>query len=406
MEQQFSKNNNISVPKLSKYFSLIVAILPILATYASGILGLSVADVCLVLFVMISMLKRGSRNQYAVPIFSLLMGLMLIFLLTMVSCLLGFPSNVSDVVIRIIRYGFYIAVLFTACKKILDIPSLVESVKNISFIGSVFIIFQTVTYYVFGIVIKGFVSFLPLYTEQYQNLDYIDVYESLGMYRPTSFFLEPAHYARYCIIGIILYLFVDQVIDSKSVFRAVLCMLGIIVSTSTQGYLMLGLVILIFFFTRIKHIESRILRLLIGFAVIMLPLIFFGILQLPVVQLTLKRSFSGSILDSNTAIGGRLSGYMSYFKLPTIKKLIGTGFGNVPDGVWLSSAAYWLYGSGIFVFVIYIYFLLRAFFCVGLAEKSILLIVLLLFFTDDSFYSYMIVLYFSLVIFRPISIQE
>ena len=401
MELQLQNYERIRLPRISKWFSVLVAILPILASYASGIPGFSVADICLVLFVGLSMLKRGSRNQYRVSVASLLMGLTLIVLLSLFACLLGFPASTSDVMIRTIRYSFYIIVLFTAGKKFLDVPTLIQCVKMVSFLGSLFIVFQAVMYYVLGIVVKGFLPFLNLYVEQYQNANYGDMYEILNMYRPTSFFLEPAHYARYCIVGIILYLFVDKIIDNKSVFHVMLCVIGIVISTSSQGYFMLAIVASMFLFTRIKYIKSRTIKQLMYLVVIMFPIMVLGILQLPIIQSVLDRSFSGSITDSNSAIGARLSGFASYFDLPLINKLIGTGFGNVPNGVWMSSAAYWLYGSGFFVFAIYLYFLLRSFFRIDVAGKYILFVVGFLFFTDDSFYSYMIVLYFSLVLFLP-----
>lgn len=400
MERQLQNYENARVSRTSKWFSVLIAILPILGSYASGVPGFSVADICLVLFVGLSFLTRGSRNRYSVSVAPLLLGLTLVIIFSLFDCLLGFPASTSDVVIRTIRYSFYIIVLFTAGKKFLDVPTLIQCVKKVSFLGSLFIVFQAVMYYTWGIVVKGFLPFLSLYVEQYQNTNYGIIYETLNMYRPTSFFLEPAHYARYCIIGIILYLFVDEVIDNKTMLHVALCAIGIVISTSSLGYLMLAIVGSMFVFTRIKHIKSRILRQFMCLVAIMFPILLLGILRIPIIQSVLNRSFSGSITDSNSAMGARLGGFTYYFDLPFINKLIGTGFGNVPDGVWMSSAAYWLYGSGIFVFLIYFYFLWRTFFCVGIAEKNILLIVLLLLFTDDSFYSYMIILYFSLVIFR------
>lgn len=401
MELRLQEYESVRIPEISKVFSVLVAVLPILASYMSGIPGFSVADICLVVFVVLSMLKKDSRNQYRVSVVPLWMGMILIILLALIDCALGFPESMSDVLIRTIRYIFYMIVLFTAGKKIIDVPVLIRSVKIVSFLGSLFIMLQAVMYYAFGIVVKGFLPFLNLYTKQYQNTNYGDMYETLNIYRPTSFFLEPAHYARYCIIGIILYLFVDKVIDNKAVFRVVICAIGILISTSSQGYFLLAIVGSMFWFTRIKHMKSRIVKQFMYLVACVYPIMILIVLQLPVVQSTLDRSFSGSITDGSSAMGARLGGFLSYFNLPLINKLIGTGFGNVPEGVWLSSAAYWLYGSGFFVFAIYLYFLLRSFFRVDLAGKYILFVVIFLFFTDDSFYSYMIVLYFSLVLFHP-----
>ncbi len=389
------------ISKLSNYFSILVALLPILATYASGIPGFSFADICLFLFFCLSFLFKGSLNNYKVSINSLILGLFLIAFFSFISCIKGFPLSNIDVIIRTIRYVFYILVLLTAGKKFLNISILIEFVKRIAILGSFFIIFQTLMYYSFGIVIKGFFSFFPLYVEHYSEYDYASAYKILNMYRPTSFFLEPAHYSRYCAIAIVLFLFCNKEIDKKSFFGSILCLIGVILSTSSQGYFLVGIIFVLFLFTRINKVKSRSLKSLLLFILILFPIFLFFLFKSPIIQATLTRTLSGSISNDKSALGARMGGFLSYLDLPLINMLIGTGFGNVPVDVWLSSAAYWLYGSGIIVFIVYLYFLLKSFFKLDTIGRYILFIIFFLFFTDDSFYSYMIVLFFSFILFCP-----
>lgn len=400
IDKQLQALEKQKIPGISKVFSVLVAALPLLATYASGIPGFSLADICLAVFVGLSLLTSGSLNRYRVRINSLIVGLIVLIAFSLLACLAGFPSSVSDVAIRTIRYGFYIAALFTAGKRFLDLPTLRASIKVISFLGSIFIMFQLLMYRVFDVIVKGYLPSLPLYIEDYGNLDYEQIYEEL-MYRPTSFFLEPAHYARYCIIGLILLLFADALVDNKRILGAIVCAVGIIISTSSQGYFLLAIVASMFLFTRIKAVKSPSIRLLLRVGVLLLPFLVVWVLQVPVVAETIDRTLSGSISDQNTALGARLGGFVEFAELPFVNQLIGTGFGNVPEEIWMSSAAYWLYGSGIIVTLIYLWFLFRSFFRLGRLGKYIVLVIVVLFFTDDAFYSYMIVPFFSLFLFEP-----
>ncbi len=377
-----------------------VALLPVLASYASGVPGFSVADVALVLFVGLSLLARDTINYFKVNVNSLVLGLALLIMFAFLACLAGFPSSVSDVIIRTVRYSFYIVVLFTAGRKFLNVNTLTESIKALSLIGSAFIMFQAIMYNVFGIIVKGYLPFLKLYTQAYADMDYEGIYELFNLYRPTSFFLEPAHYARYCIIGIILFLF-SKSLNIKNVFSAAFCGAGIIISTSSQGYFLLGIIAVIFFFTQFRALKPQAFKITLVLLILITPFAFVALMQVPIIAGTINRTLNGNFFDATSATGARLGGLVSYYNLPTVNKLIGTGFGNVPEKVWMSSAAYWLYGSGIFVFLIYVYFLVSSFFKLDKKGRCILFVIAFLFITDDSFYSYMIVLYFSLIMYKP-----
>ncbi len=388
----------------NKLYTLCVAILPMLAMYASGIPGFSLADVILFLFTAFAMLNysRQDNNGYGGNVKWLFCGMALILAFDVVVLLVD-SKNLYDVAIRTIRYGFYIFCFAFTSKKMLDVELLKKYVKNITLISTAYIFLQYAVYKLGGKVLRGFIPWIPLYIEDYALRDYESLFET--MFRPTSLFLEPAHFARYAIIGLIIILWKSEP-DFKDILLAVLVSFGVLLSTSSQGYLLLALVWVLFALTRATRIKSDIVKLFIIIGVLCAPVLIYIIFTLPYVQETILRSLSGSIGDSNTALGARLSGFLYFGELNIFNKIFGTGFGNIPESGWLSSAAYWLYGSGIIVFFIFLIFLLTSLVKLKHECRMILLIVFILFFSDDSFYSSMCVLFYSLSLLTEVVPHE
>jgi hypothetical protein len=385
-----------------RIYSVVVAVLPVLASYASGIPGFSVADVALALCAVMAVLGGYSkRNDFVVKPTMIMIAMYLIVLLSLVSMLTQSKPEMGNVLIRTIRYFFYLAVIAICSVRMLDLSYCKRLVKIVAILGAAYIMLQYLLYGLFGFVLRGFLPFLNLYVEDYALRDYESVY-SLTMYRPTSFFLEPAHFARYAVVGVTLFLFDDKKLTAKNVMAAVFISVGILLSTSAQGYLLMALVWLICLLRRIKDAESSGLKGLLICVILLLPVLLVLLMQIPIIQSAVTRALNIDITSKNTALGARLGGINSFLELPFGYKLIGMGFGVVPERVWLSSAVYWLYGSGVFVFAIYVIY---AGICLKKTrgvERYILLIFMVLFISDDSFYSYMCVLFITLSLLRPV----
>lgn len=384
------------LPLSTKLYTLVVALLPVLATYASGIPGFSVGDVCLILFTLYALLhpQRRQNNQFSTSVRTLSWGLVLIVLFDVIA--LTFTQEyVSNVIIRTIRYTFYIFCFLFTSKRLIDIDLLKKYVKNTAIAASAYIFVQFIAYRLFNRILLGFLPFLKLYVTDYATQNYEAMYSM--MYRPTSFFYEPTHFARYAILGLAIILWMPN-LKVKDVFAALFVTFGIFFSTSSQGYLLLVLVWVAFALTRMGKVKNNAIKIIGGFCIIAAPFLLYYVFQLPFVQETLQRSLSGSISDSTSAVGARLGGYALYGSLPLFHKIFGMGFGVVPDSEWFSSAAYWLYGSGIIVFAIYVIFTIGSIFRLKGEQKLIMMIVFVLFFLDDSFYSYMCVLFYSLTL--------
>ena len=409
MQLPMRTQKNKELPFAIRFYSIVVAMLPVVATYASGIPGFSAADVLLAVCCVIAVLGnyRQRRNTFVVKPILIAVALYLIFFFNLLTSLIQAAPEYVNMLIRTVRYGFYLAVIVLCSQRMFDLELCKKAVKTISLLASVYIFLQFFVYRFFGRVLVGFLPFLDVYVDGYAKTDYTALYKA--MYRPTSFFLEPAHVARYVVIGVALFLFDREKLTWKDTLSAIVLSVATLISTSAQGYFLLAIVWFLCMIIRTKTIESNGLKSIFLLAGILMPVLLLGIMQVPFVQTAIARAMNidfSNLANENTALGARLGGFSAYFELPFFHKLIGMGFGVVPKDRWLSSAAYWLYGSGCIVFLLYLVYGMMCLSRTRGAARQILLIFLILFFSDDSFYSYMCVLFISLSCLKPIERRQ
>lgn len=388
---------------LTSLFSVFVAWLPLFASYYSYIPGFSVADIILTMFVALTLAcKVREKNEFIVKPNIIYLAMYLIVVFSLVSLIIQKKALVFDVAIRIIRYFFYLSAVAVCGKRIFDAEITKRHIKLVSVLATVYVIIQYFLYTIFGYILKGFVTFWPLYESGYSSRNY--AYYFNMMFRPTSFFLEPAHFSRYAAIGIAICLFEKEKITGKRLFAAVFITIGVLISTSSQGYALLVVIWFIWVSKQLKGKANKWFRIVLILAVIASPIIIIKILpkllQIEFISDTIRRTFTGSLADKNTAIGARLGGVLEYIKLPLGYKIIGMGFGSIIDGVWFSSYIYFLYGAGVIVFVLYAVYLLMVYKSTSGLKRVIFILFAILFITDDSFYSYMCIIFISLAFLK------
>lgn len=398
-----SKNSpSFSYGLIRKVFSIFIAAMPLFASYYSGLPGFTVCDVGLVFFTLISLFVLNHSVEYSFNVTIMMVGVVVIIVVSMISIITQSFFNfaeppIRDIFIRIIRYAFYVFVALFVCKKLLNIHMLVKSVVDIALIATAFLIVQVAMYRIFGVYIKGTVSFIPLYVDGYNAADRMVFGD---MFRATSFFLEPAHYSRYAAIALSIILFKNKTVKNKDIVRGVFISAGIILSTSSQGYILLALIWFVFIFIKLQHIQSAFAMCLAIVVICLSPILLYIVLKIPVVSLTLKRSLDGLSTGQNAATEARLGGIKYFLNLPAVYKIIGMGFGNIPDKSWMSSAAYWLYGGGLVTFCVFFIFMVKGLLKLNGFNRMIFLCYCLLFISDDSYYSYMLILFLSLSLFK------
>ena len=382
---------------IKKFFSIFLALLPIIAIYSSGIPGFNIADIILLFFLAASILlgKKASRRIDSRLVIMILYCAYICTLPLLIGAV-GSGTAFVDIIIRTVRIIFYIVSATFLSMRHLDINVFKKSVIRVSLAGVVYIAIQYILYYVFNYYLAGYLPFLEVYQAGYEGVDYLSRFE-MQFFRPTSFFLEPAHCSRYLILGLIFVLFKRRMRKRDSFFAIIIAM-GILLTTSGQGYLMVAIVLVCFvFFNPYKRFSAknigRMLAILIFASAVVLLLYF----STDIIQNTISRMFNDTSTGAFTA---RLGTLFEILDEEPLYLILGHGYGAVPyENAWMSGITYVLYGSGFIGLLLLFVFFINAITVRKTINRTVALIFFFLFFVDDAFNSYMTVIYLSTILY-------
>jgi len=396
---KFISTRNSEINIFSTIYSVFIAFFPIISIYGFGQKGITIGDFLLAIFAVFSIIRFKftilNKRSWIVLCF-----VSYIFIIGLSMGLLFAQDQFISVLVRTIRISFYLITSVLLLKYFFNIKIFKKVVIFLSFFATTYIIIQYVFYYGFGKILHGYLSFIPVYVDEYTQIDYQSFYNV--MFRPTSFFLEPAHCARYLILGLIISLF-DSILKYRKL--SIYFSLGLILTTSGQGLIGLFLVWVIYFIYVFFKEQQIVAKNYGSYLFLALSLLIVGYLLLfgsnGIVDGTLSRLFNNeSQLDmSNTgAINARLGNFSYIFNRNIGCVLLGNGYGSVPyENAWLSSLAYFLYGGGLIGTTIFIFFLVFNFKSFSIMAKILVIVSMLFFITDDLFNGYMIVFYCSFI---------
>lgn len=390
-------------------YTIFVVLLPLISVYASGVPGFTLGDMILVLFLMLYFMDMlyGNRkiivSKSSKDILPLIVVIPLVSIVSiMIQGFMGLNVDIVSITIRIIRREFYYLSVLLLSSKWFDFDYGKRAIILVGKLGSVFLAIQYTAYYIFHVVIRGFVTFLPVYHENYQTINYSELYKN--MFRPTSFLLEPAHFSRYMLIPLVLCLFNAR--DFKrGYFWSIIFSLSIVATTSGIGVIC-TLIVWICWLIKVvtETVKNEKLNRKKAALILLLPVVLAIALSSPTVQSTLLRIQNSRLGDINTAGGARFRGYIQYFQLPGVFRILGMGYGADPAtelSVWFSGASYILYGCGIIGFCICVVLFVKIFLREKNADLKVLCLVFFaLFGMDDCFMSHIAVVYLSYLLKR------
>ncbi|MDD3945846.1 MAG: hypothetical protein PHS38_14215 [Bacteroidales bacterium] len=261
---------------------------------------------------------------------------------------------------------------------IIDLSLLKKIIINVSAIAAICVTIQQLFHTLFGIHIPFVYG--PLF------LDSLERYKSIlmtgigteNMYRPCAFFLEPAHFSQYSIIGLGLVLF-NLKPDYK---KAVLISMGLLLSTSGMGAVltfgMWGWWIISFQQRGKFNINIRRMILGIGLLIALLYIL----QNIPFFNSIFSR-FTTTDESEYNAIHGRLLWWESYFGGSSWNNfLLGFGIDELPEvyftGFMKQLFAYGIIGTSLFIsFLLYAVYKMR-----GLSQTLLVIYIALLFLTE------------------------
>jgi len=204
--------------------SLLFALSPILSIYATGIPGISFADLFILGVGTVSVVKK----KYCTPYF--VSYIIYTVFITFLSYLLGY--NEFDISSRTLISFLMFFYMFNATPYIGDFKLVMKCLFSIGNICCTFFIFQYLVLLVSGFVIPGILSFFPLANEV--NTDEFLVNVS-NRDRLSSLFTEPAHFCEFLIIVLSIRLFVNNH-NKKNIILAIIYTVCIYLSKSAIGF--------------------------------------------------------------------------------------------------------------------------------------------------------------------------
>lgn len=204
--------------------SFILALIPILSIYATGLPGISLAELFIIFCGTLCLQRKGNLRPYffTYVIYSLI--------ITFCSLVLGY--NDFSLSLRTIMSFLMFIYFFSVVPYIGKIGQVLKYLLVIGNISCIFLIFQYLVLSISGYIVPGVLSFLPLSNEINTEEFLVNI---TGRDRLSSFFTEPAHFCEFLVIVLTIRLFLNKQ-EIKSVVLAIMYTICIIISKSAIGF--------------------------------------------------------------------------------------------------------------------------------------------------------------------------
>lgn len=371
-------------------FSVIVALIPVLAPYASFVNGIYLEEFLLIVMTMFAIFyKKSMHARYRLlPVYILAIEIILSIFL---NALLSYGQT-TDVLIRSVRMLFYIICITFTSGRLLDIKKTIKAITFVSVYAVSFLLIQIIVYKITGTYIKGMGNVLPLaYRADFDYQYYMSI-----MFRPSSIFSEPAAMCEYLLVPLSFYLLGQKEIDKKKMLLAVFISFGCLLTTSLWG------IIIVVTLWSVWLFKVAVYKKYFIFLIIILSVVVYFIVNSLYLSTTMSRIDLSSIdsLMNSQAFSGRFLGYEALENLNFFEKLFGLGFGNlgiINEKGTGNSVVYYLLGLGVVgTTIFFASCILSLKFYKSLWQKNIYILVLLLSFGAGTINTCLIMYFFIL----------
>ena len=301
----------------SKLYAFIIAILPCVMMYKVPILEKGVTTIIVLVSTVILVFCFHRIDIDNIKL--ILPGI--IYLIYIVSRSIG---NWIEIILQISAFIH----LYAICMNVMNVEACKRYIKTISIIAAACVIIQ----YFFYIVANTHIPMIApdLCLDELSRYRYnLITGMNEGIYRPSSFFLEPSHMAQYLMMGLGCCL-LDKQKDFK---KALIISFGMILTTSGMGLVILICIWGWFYFSQINS-NKRGKRYILTIGILVSIVIVAIAISVPGFQRILARIFGtfGNESSDYNAIHGRLFWWDTYFSnLNGNDLLFGKGSAAIPD---------------------------------------------------------------------------
>lgn len=390
---------------MAEKYSIIIALIPILGIYVSGIPGINLAEFFLIFFTIICLMinlhnKKKTINKSSTLFFLLNFVIWILFsLLTILAQGTSLGTNeLINILVRVSRYSFYTFCVCYTSFYWLKREITEKWIVKISILATLYLLMQYISYFWSGYILKSFIPYIPIYSSSVYGEF---TYNVKNFYRPASFFIEPSHIVQYTFVGLIFVLFNNHGVYKK-IFLSLLISTSLLLSTSLQGIVIMIIIWGVWWLRLYKNVKTRSKFVVLTVIPIIIFVISISLFRLPIIQNTLSRLKDSDNLFTSNAFIARFQGYSFFENLPNLFKWIGMGYGNIPSrSIFMSSLSFYLYCGGLisilFICVLFLHLFNKS---EDVSTKVIILTCIILMTSAEWIYVYLFVFYFSLMTYE------
>ncbi len=317
--------------------ALLLSLTPFLKNYKVSYVGVNLATLIFFALIIIEFIFKatGKRKEQHLQIcfskpFIIVMLLYMVVEYYIIHNLKSYQGTVLNNFTDIMAFAFimYGLVIITSKKDVCK--QFKRHIIQISCFMACVVIIQTVLFYLFGVTLSEGRRFLLPFSNMFEEsvARYVSTSSMIinGLFRPSAFFLEPAHFAQYCSLALCVVVF-ENLGKNRHSYAGILISIGMILTTSGLGIALVGLIWGIKYLIDISTLERRkIVNALI--IAVCLGIIF-------VVLYNTVGFFANAvnrvlIQDDNNAVAGRIGSVLFLDRLSGVEKIFGTGYKNLP----------------------------------------------------------------------------
>lgn len=306
-------------------FSAFVALIPFLHQYGTPFSGVRFLDMVFALFFFYYIAKgdlfkerpKGAYRGYYIYI------AIILFLSFIVAFCKWF--DFYRFAVAAFHIVFYAAVVFVAYERFSTKIAMRVAVPLSVVFGS-YLIIQWLAKTIFGIYLPT--SLFPdfIYGSELHGfrLDYISYYERF-MFRPSSLFLEPAHFSYFVAVPLAYMLGVMRT-NWKTIIGAMIITVALVLSTSSSGLLVLVICWAFFFSKSMSKNDcgKTVVNPLVILGGILLIAAVIGLLMSPLSADLFARALDGGSVSTRI-----IRGFLIFSQMGTFEQLFGVGINNL-----------------------------------------------------------------------------
>ena len=329
---------------IKKIFAWILASICLLSSFKSPVPGLDLGTFAVIIVLLYFVIIKNSKNiKPEHVLFVLYVLLTTVFNVLAINYSPDSYPSTALVFMRLFKFILvFSTVLVLGFSDHVDKSELIKAIRIVVYVNSVLVLVQQLLYVFLGYILRNPLAFLSV-NDVYNSASYTMITTSI--FRPSAFFLEPAHLSQYFILFLCYVLFCEKknYIGGKRALDFFVTAMGIALTGSGMGaIMMIAVIVLALLFNRNLPLIRRWI-FAIGFVVALCCLS-----RVDFVRTVFDRLFTSNVNFGGNAVEARVgSGYDTFLELPFYSKLFGCGFGNIPINKYFNGTAYMLNTVGI-----------------------------------------------------------